>query len=83
MFRKRHKHGHSHGSHDDGLHAPPGAYIATINVQIDGETVEVIQAQDRLAALLLSEPSFVEITDMDPLPTVGWTYDGTTFKPEL
>lgn len=49
---------------------------------IDGEVVDILHTQDRLAAILLSEPTIVDITDVkndsnsDIYP--GWTYDSTT-----
>ena len=49
---------------------------------IDGEVVDILHTQDRLAAILLSEPTIVDITDVkndsnsDIYP--GWTYDATT-----
>jgi len=49
---------------------------------IDGEVVDILHTQDRLAAILLSEPTIVDISDVkndsnsDIYP--GWTYDATT-----
>ena len=49
---------------------------------IDGEVVDILHTQDRLAAILLSEPTIVDITDVkndsnsDIYP--GWAYDSTT-----
>ncbi len=49
---------------------------------IDGEVVDILHTQDRLAAILLSEPTIVDITDIkndsnsDIYP--GWAYDSTT-----
>lgn len=49
---------------------------------IDGEVVEILHTQDRLAAILLSEPTIVDITNVkndsnsDIYP--GWTYESTT-----
>ena len=49
---------------------------------IDGEVVDILHTQDRLAAILLSDPTIVDITDVkndsnsDIYP--GWTYDSTT-----
>lgn len=58
---------------------PEGVYIATIALVLDGEVQEVIRAQDRLAALLLSEPEIIEITDLEPKPTLGWKYENNQF----
>jgi len=49
---------------------------------IDGQVVDILHTQDRLAAILLSDPTVVDITDIkndsnsDIYP--GWTYDSTT-----
>ena len=49
---------------------------------IDGQVVDILHTHDRLAAILLSEPTIVDITDIkndtnsDIYP--GWTYNKTT-----
>lgn len=49
---------------------------------LDGQVVDILHTQDRLAAILLSDPTVVDITDIkndsnsDIYP--GWTYDSTT-----
>ena len=63
---------------------PSGVVIATIAVVLDGEVQEVIRAQDRMAALFLSSPSFVEIEESkDPKPTIGWIYKDGKFTPPV
>jgi hypothetical protein len=51
---------------------------------IDGEVVDILHAHDRLAAILLSEPTVVEITDANSEANSaiypGWTYDKKTKK---
>jgi hypothetical protein len=63
---------------------PSNIQVATIAVILDGEVQEVIRAQDRMAALFLSEPSFVEVPEyLEDRPTIGWLYkDGTFSKKE-
>lgn len=48
---------------------------------IDGEVVDVIHTDERLAAILLSAPIIVDVTETAPAnrSIVGWNYDGTTF----
>ena len=56
---------------------------------IDGEVVDILHTQDRLAAILLSDPTVVDITDVnnDSNSAIypGWTYDSTTkaFTPPI
>ena len=56
---------------------------------IDGEVVDILHTQDRLAAILLSNPTVVDITDVknDSNSEIypGWTYDSTdyTFTPPV
>lgn len=45
---------------------------------IDGELQDAIVAEERLAAILLSEPVIVDITSEEPKPTLGWKYDSET-----
>lgn len=59
---------------------PSGIDVATIAIVLDGEIQEVIRAQDRMAALILSNPEFVEIPDTLPeKPTIGWFYKDGSF----
>ena len=61
---------------------PENAVVATIAIVLDGEVQEVIRAQDRLAALFLSSPSFIEVSDsLDTKPTIGWSYKDGVFAP--
>lgn len=63
---------------------PANIPVATIAIILDGEVQEVIRAQDRMAALFLSEPSFVEIPeDLPMIPTIGWSYSNGTFIPPV
>lgn len=57
-----------------------------IAVVIDNEVVQMMAVDDRFAAILLSEPTFVEVTNEDGTPGANWgdVYDETlgTFTPE-
>jgi len=63
----------------------PPVVVHNIAVLIDNEVVEVIGVNDRLAAILLSEPVFISLdpTIYPVRPTIGWTYDNVskTFTP--
>ena len=56
-----------------------------IAVVLDNKVEEVLMAEGRLAALLLSSPDFIEIEqDIQKKPTIGWTYKDNQFlEPEL
>ena len=53
---------------------------------IDGEVVDVLHTDDRLAAIFLSDPKVVDVTSIynsSPNPEInmtGWTYDGVNFN---
>ena len=53
---------------------------------IDGEVVDVLHTDDRLAAIFLSDPKVVDVTSIynsSPNPEInmtGWTYDGVNFS---
>jgi hypothetical protein len=53
---------------------PPGAKINYLAIILDGEVQEIMRAQNRLAALLLSEPLIVEFNPDEIKPNVGWSY---------
>lgn len=56
---------------------------------LDGKVQDVLHTDDRLAAIFLSEPIIVDVTEVmrliaaeDPRTTiVGWDYDGKSFTP--
>lgn len=59
---------------------PVDISIATIAIVLDGEVQEVIRAQDRMAALFLSGPEFIEVPeDLQVKPTIGWKYSDYKF----
>lgn len=62
---------------------PTDVMVATLAVVLDGEVQEVLRAQDRLAALLMSNPEFIDVSDELLTPTIGWSYvDGKFHAPE-
>jgi hypothetical protein len=54
---------------------------------IDGEVVDTLVCNERLAAILQSTPTVVELKNKDIFlngPHVGWKYDGINFiKPDI
>lgn len=58
---------------------PPPVKINHIAIVLDGRVEEVIHTENRMAALLLSEPQFVEFEEPGPIPTIGWLWDGNEF----
>jgi hypothetical protein len=64
-------------------HTPPpkGAKINYLAIILDGEVQEIMRAQNRLTALLLSEPKFVEFDPEETQPEIGWLYDEEKFIP--
>jgi hypothetical protein len=45
---------------------------------IDGEVVQVMGTDERLAAILLSEPTIVDVTGVDPTLITSANFDVTT-----
>ena len=45
---------------------------------IDGEVVQVMGTDERLAAILLSEPTIVDVTGVDPSLVISANFDVTT-----
>lgn len=51
---------------------------------IDNEIVQTFMCDDRMAAILQSNPTIVEVTNHDPFmygPHVGWVYKNKKFYP--
>jgi|LauGreDrversion4_2_1035121.scaffolds.fasta_scaffold223267_3 hypothetical protein len=48
---------------------------------IDNTVVDVLRTDERLAAIMLSEPTIVDFTDVEDLRTVNVTI-GSTYDPE-
>jgi hypothetical protein len=53
---------------------PPGAKINHLAIILDGEVQEIMRAENRLAALLLSQPLIVEFDPDEVRPDIGWVY---------
>jgi hypothetical protein len=53
---------------------PPGSKINHLAIILDGEVQEIMRAENRLSALLLSEPLIVEFNPEEVRPSVGWLY---------
>jgi len=66
------------------LPAPPeNITVNNIAVVLDGTVEEVIRCQNRLAALLLSEPQFIEFDPQEISVRIGQTkYENDTLKNE-
>ena len=54
--------------------APPGSKVNYLAIILDDEVQEIMRAQNRLAALLLSEPLIVEFDPEEVQPNIGWNY---------
>ena len=63
----------------DGFKEPQSMHsdvnIYSVAIILDGEVQDIIRTEARLAAMLLSEPVFVDITDMDNKPGIGTKYN--------
>lgn len=62
------------------LNNAPGAEINHLAIVLDGRVEEIMRAQNRLSALLLSEPTFVEFNPMLEYPVIGDLYEDGKFK---
>jgi hypothetical protein len=60
--------------------APMGIEINSLAVVLDGRVEEVLRAQNRLAALFLSGPEFVQFDPEVEQPTIGWLYENGVFS---
>jgi hypothetical protein len=54
------------------------ASAAMLAFVIDGEVVQVMGTDERLAAILLSEPVIVDVTGVDPTLVTSANFDVTT-----
>lgn len=59
---------------------PPNSVINHLAVILDGEVQEILRAENRLAALFLSNPEFVEFDPEDIQVDIGWKYEDETFQ---
>jgi hypothetical protein len=51
-----------------------GNKIFTLAIVIDNEVVEIMRAEERLMAILTSEPKIVDLTEKDYFVKIGWNY---------
>lgn len=70
-------------AHVEHVPGPPAdREVNTVAIILDGQVQEVIRAENRMTALLLSNPEFVVVNDVTPTPTIGWEYsNGEFFSP--
>lgn len=67
-------------THDSAPAMPQHGQVRTIAIVLDGEVQEVIRAENRMTALMLSNPEFVLVPDDIQKPTLGWKYENGVFK---
>lgn len=49
--------------------------IYSIAIILDGEVQDIIRTEAKLAAMILSDPIFVDTTDLEKNPGIGTKYD--------
>lgn len=59
---------------------PPNSVINHLAVILDGEVQEILRAENRLAALFLSSPEFVEFDPNEIQVDIGWKYEDEVFE---
>jgi len=59
---------------------PPNSVINHLAIILDGEVQEILRAENRLAALFLSSPEFVEFDPKDIQVDIGWKYENEVFQ---
>ena len=68
--------------HESSPTPPAHGQINTLAIVMDGVVQEVIRAENRMTALMLSEPEFVLVPTGTKSPTIGWYYkDGEFTNP--
>jgi hypothetical protein len=76
-------HNHSHGHNHSHRSEPENIAIYTIAVVLDGQVYEVLRAQETMADLLLSQPTFVLVTDETSIAKINYKYvDGKFIENE-
>jgi predicted nucleotidyltransferase len=51
-----------------------GNKIFTLAIVIDDEVVDIMRTEERLMAILTSEPKIIDLTEKDYLVKIGWNY---------
>jgi hypothetical protein len=54
--------------------------IYSISIVLDGQIQEIIRTEARLWALLMSDPKFVDLTENESKPMLGWEYNEETME---
>lgn len=54
--------------------------IYSVAIVLDGQIQEIIRTEARLWALLLSNPQFIDITENESRPMLGWEYNEETME---
>jgi hypothetical protein len=49
--------------------------IYSMAIVLDGKIQDIIRAEVRLAAMLLSDPIIVDVTEHEQHPQIGWIYN--------
>ncbi len=81
LFKKK-DHQHDHGSniaHNHGTEPPTGVPIYTIAVILDGKVYEVLRAQEKLADIFLSNPTFILVDEQTNQAKIGMEYKDGKF----
>lgn len=58
---------------------PSHGQIHTIAIVLDGVVQEVIRTENRMAALMLSNPQFILVKPGEKKPTLNWIYNNGVF----
>lgn len=79
IFKKKHKHGAPKEAvanwNDPWFYNKKENDLYKIAIVIDGEVQEIMTTEARLAALLLSEPIFVDVTEKQDCTHIGDKYN--------
>jgi alcohol dehydrogenase YqhD (iron-dependent ADH family) len=59
---------------------PEGVSVNHIAVVLDGEVQETLMLENKLAALLLSKPKFIQFDPHVVRPLIGWKYKAGVFE---
>lgn len=57
--------------------------IYTFAIVVDGEVVDIMRVQQKLAVVLQSEPKFIKFDPEQVQPLPGWKYDDKFIDPNL
>jgi hypothetical protein len=78
MFKKKAKI-HKHSPVKDTFNEPKTMHsdvtIYSVAIVLDDEIQDIIRTEAKMAAMLLSDPVFVNITDLEEKPGIGTKYN--------